>query len=130
MTLEEAILKALVEVTGIEEVVICSKTRTTEVISARQIGYYLYKRVYKATTPLELIGYKLFKLKHDHSTILHNIRVAESYAETEPDFATKLVDTKTKVDELILIQSPPSEPIGKIMFRMMDLMPYNNCASF
>jgi len=72
---------------------------------------------------------RLFRgMKQDHSTIIHAIKSAEQYIETEKGFRQMVVEVKEKIDNLVFGYEP-TEPVESIVVKMLDLMPYNNCAS-
>lgn len=130
MTLEEAILKATSDVTGVPIEVICSRGRQTMVAKSRQIACYLYHRVYLMPVSLKNTAPKLFRgMVQDHSTIIHAIKQAENFIEIEQEFRQMVVEIKERIDNIIFGYEP-TEPVESIVVKMLDLMPYNNCASF
>lgn len=130
MTLEEAILKATSDVTGVEIEKICSIGRQRAVATSRQIACYIYHRVYFMPVTLKQTAPKLFRgMKQDHSTIIHAINKAEEFMCVEPEFRRMVKEVRENIDKY-LFDYTPTEPVESIVIKMLDLMPYNNCASF
>jgi len=136
MTLEQAIVKAVSEKTYITLEQMQSKSRKREIISARQIGYYLYKTVYDSATILEMCGKALFNQKQHYSTVIHAIAMAESHIKYERKTRMLIADIKERVDYL-LREKDTTTPINQIIdgiklgsINVVQAIPYNNCASF
>jgi len=136
MTLEEAILKALSEEMKMPIDVICSRRRYVAVALARQLGYYLYRVVYNTPTPLSKCGETLFKLKQDHSTVLHAIEEAESHMQVERPVRLLAALLKEKIDSLLLqharqeLKLPLVEFVSISANMLISLQQFENVSNF
>lgn len=125
MTLEEAILRAISHKMRLSIGDICTVGRTRDVVMARQIGYYLYRKVYLSPTPLSKISFVLFGLFHDHGTVIHNIKAIEAFIQTEKTTGNLVSEIKSQVDSLI-VEVSPSEKIDFLYDKIFNNAPYSN----
>ncbi|HEX9917187.1 MAG TPA: chromosomal replication initiator protein DnaA [candidate division Zixibacteria bacterium] len=86
----EQIQKKVAQNYNIPEDVLCSKKKTQEVVTARQVAMYLARNL--TNSSLKTIGLKFGG--RDHSTVIHSCTQITENLKTNPEF-------KRKIDELI-----------------------------
>lgn len=84
----EELLAFLSSEMSIDPVNIRSKSRKRHAVEARQVFFYIVKKVMYSTIDLTTIGN--FAGGKDHATVLHGVSVCENRIETERAFKEKL----------------------------------------
>ncbi len=80
--------RAVTHVLGVSD--FREKTRKREVVEARQIAMYFYKK--RTRLSLAQIGMQLGN--KDHATVLHACKTVKNLSESDKDFATKFEDVQ------------------------------------
>ena len=90
----DQIQRLVCEYFGIAEDLVRAKTRTREVVQARQIAMYFCKRLTQHS--LKTIG--LHFGGRDHSTVIHANQSVENQMETDPKFMDMIGEISNKID--------------------------------
>ncbi|MCF8339209.1 MAG: hypothetical protein K9I74_14625 [Bacteroidales bacterium] len=90
---ERAIENAVLHITGKSFDELRNPTRKREIVEARQMAMYLYKKHTKFSTPV--IGGKFGR---DHATVLHAQKVMKQLASAYPAYMTKLMDAEAYIN--------------------------------
>jgi len=87
------IVRTVCEYFGIKENVLNSKSRTKDIVLARQLSMYLSKQF--TDLPYKVIGEQIGG--RDHSTVLHACKAVAKNVETDAKFKEMLKDLETKI---------------------------------